>query len=196
MISNEEIRVPVKDVGLTFAEVPDKLAVYFSLGDCAKGCVDCHSSSDLGVPYDLADGMTIDEMKEVAEKAIQKGANAIIVMGGTNCYSFSLSALRVVLKSLVDIAPVCLFSGSDDFIKIKALAMETGCSWVKVGSYKKELGGLQSRHTNQRYYKKELKTYIDYVKQDYRVVPYWDNITSVFWKKERSGDLKNESLYS
>ena len=178
----EKITVPVKDFGLTFAEVPNKLAVYFSLGDCAKGCPDCHSASELGVPCD--DGMLIEEMIKIAEMYIQKGANAIVVMGGTDCFSFKLSDLKKVLNALVSIAPVCLFSGSDNYEKIKELAMAAGCFWVKVGSYKKELGGLQNRNTNQRYYELKLKTFLNYVSQEYKVVPFWEDITSVFWRKE------------
>ena len=43
MQHSSNMLVPVVDWGITFNEVPDKVAVYFELGDCNKHCKGCHS---------------------------------------------------------------------------------------------------------------------------------------------------------
>jgi len=65
--------------------------------------------------------------------------------------------LKHLINELAEIAPVCLYSGSDDAESDKELALETDLTWLKTGSYKEELGGLPNSATNQRFYKKEIR---------------------------------------
>ena len=72
-------------------------------------------------------------------------------MGGTT-NNFYLPDLEVLINLLSHFAPVCLYSGSDNFERDYQIASNTNLSALKTGSYKKELGGLDSPTTNQRFY--------------------------------------------
>ena len=179
MQHSSNMLVPVVDWGLTFNEVPDKLAVYFSLGDCGKHCKGCHSP-ELWEPIE---GSPMSVFLKIAEREVEKGANAICVLGGTECNSFPHYKLITFLQELATIAPTCLYSGSDDIAEMQRIANLGNCTWLKTGSYKEDLGGLQSHTTNQRFFKKELRTHIDYVERNYSVESYWLDMTEYFWNK-------------
>lgn len=179
MQHSSNMLVPVVDWGLTFNEVPDKLAVYFSLGDCGKHCKGCHSP-ELWEPIE---GAPMVVFLKIAEKAVEQGAGAICVLGGTDCNSYTRSELVMFLQQLSDIAPTCLYSGSDDIIEMQRIATSGNCTWLKTGSYKEELGGLQSHTTNQRFFKREQRQHIDYRNREYSVENFWLDITEYFWNK-------------
>ena len=77
-------------------------------------------------------------------------------MGGT-CNGLLTEELYIILQSLSEIAPTCLYSGSDDQKLNRFFAENTNITWIKTGSYKEELGGLSSPTTNQRFYRKEYE---------------------------------------
>jgi anaerobic ribonucleoside-triphosphate reductase activating protein len=179
MQHSSNMLVPVVDWGITFNEVPDKVAVYFELGDCNKHCKGCHSP-ELWEPME---GAPLDVFAKIAAMAVDKGANAICVLGGTDCNSFSRDTLVFFLRVLAKTAPVCLYAGSDDIKAMQELAEQGECTWLKTGSYKEELGGLQSPTTNQRFFKREQRQHIDYRNREYSVETYWLDITEYFWNK-------------
>ena len=74
------ILVPVVSKGVTLNELPDKIAVYFEIGECVRGCKGCHSPH-LQVP--VPHKMTLEEMCNYAELQIERGANSLVLMGGT-----------------------------------------------------------------------------------------------------------------
>lgn len=147
------ILVPVHSVGITLNEVPDKVAFYITLGNCTQRCKGCHSP-ELWEP--VPSPRTLSDVLKAAEKAIDEGANAIVLMGGT-CNTLSVTELVVILNALSDIAPTCLYSGSDDMNLNTFLAENTNITWIKTGSYREELGGLTSNTTNQRFYRKDYE---------------------------------------
>lgn len=143
------ILVPLVASGVTLTEVPDHIAIYFELGNCTKGCRGCHSPH-LSNQQVLA--LTpIEGLEGIAETHSEKGADAILVMGGTT-NSIPVEKLVSLLERLGRILPVCLYSGSDDAERDFAIAEHAGIQWLKTGSYKEERGGLTSPTTNQRFY--------------------------------------------
>ena len=102
--------------------------------------------------------MSIDELEFLAYDAINKGANAIVLMGGTT-NGIPYPHLVRLIDKLSQIAPVCLYSGSDDYKQDMFIAITTQLTWLKTGSYQEELGGLSSKTSNQKFYR---KVYIDY----------------------------------
>lgn len=147
------ILVPVVSTGITLNEVPDKVAFFIELGSCTQKCKGCHSKELWG---EVKTPTPLDDILAEAEQAIDKGANAIVLMGGT-CNTLSVTELVVILNALSDIAPTCLYSGSDDTNLNTFLAENTSITWIKTGSYREELGGLTSNTTNQRFYRKEYE---------------------------------------
>lgn len=147
------ILVPVVSTGITLNEVPDKVAFFIELGSCTQRCKGCHSKE---LWEEVKEPTSLDILLKEVEKAIDKGANAIVLMGGT-CNGLNIKELSTILQALSDIAPTCLYSGSDDQ-KLNCFLVETtDITWIKTGSYKEELGGLSSPTTNQRFYRKEYE---------------------------------------
>ena len=147
------ILVPVVSTGITLNEVPDKVAFFIELGSCTQRCKGCHSKE---LWEEVKDPTSLDILLKEAEKAIDKGANAIVLMGGT-CNGLNIKELSTILQALSEIAPTCLYSGSDDQRLNRYLVENTDITWIKTGSYKEELGGLSSPTTNQRFYRKEYE---------------------------------------
>lgn len=147
------ILVPVVSTGITMNEVPDKVAYFIELGACTQRCKGCHSKE---LWEEVKEPTSLDVLLADADEAIDKGANAIVLMGGT-CNGLSTEELFTILQALSEIAPTCLYSGSDDEKLNRFFAAETSITWIKTGSYKEELGGLSSPTTNQRFYRKEYE---------------------------------------
>ena len=145
------VLVPVVSTGVTLNEVPDKVAFFIELGSCTQRCKGCHSKE---LWEEVKEPTPLDALLAEADQAIEKGANAIVLMGGT-CNGLSIENLLVILQSLSELAPTCLYSGSDDKSLNHYIAEQTDITWIKTGSYKEELGGLSSPTTNQRFYRKE-----------------------------------------
>lgn len=151
------ILVPVVSTGITLNEVPDKVAFFIELGSCTQRCRGCHSKE---LWEEVKEPTSLDALIEEAEHAIDKGANAIVLMGGT--YNrLSIENLLVILQSFSEVAPTCLYSGSDDEGLNRYVAENTDITWIKTGSYKEELGGLSSPMTNQKFYRKEYEEIFD-----------------------------------
>lgn len=147
------ILVPVVSTGITLNEVPDKVSFFIELGSCTQRCKGCHSKE---LWEEVKEPTSLDVLLKEAEKAIDKGANAIVLMGGT-CNGLNIKELSTILQALSEIAQTCLYSGSDDQRLNLFLAETTNITWIKTGSYKEELGGLSSPTTNQRFYRKEYE---------------------------------------
>lgn len=185
ILNNKDI--PLIQKGVSFNEIPDKTAVYFELGDCNAHCKGCHSP-ELQEPFRLHDDryVSINDCMKYADEQLDKGANAIVVLGGTKTYTdFPLIPL---LKALGTLAPVCLYSGSDSVQTERMRAVEAGCQWLKVGSYQADKGGLMSKKTNQRFY----EIFPCYRKDAYDLIidkeyDFIDN-TYMFWEKRGGKD--------
>ena len=142
------ILVPVVSTGITFTEIPDHITYFIELGNCSNHCPNCHSpylSDTVLSPPDLAD------VERMAERAAERGADAIVLMGGTT-NGISDDDLVTICRVLGTILPVGLYSGRDDEERDKDIARRSNLHWLKTGSYKAELGGLTSPTTNQRFY--------------------------------------------
>ena len=144
------LKYPVVNTDITFNEVPDKLAYAIELGACRQHCVGCHSPElqEEDVPL-----TPLLDILEEAQYVIDAGANAIVVMGGTNNKHITDESLIALLRALACIAPTGLYSGSDDEDHDKMIAVEGQCTWLKTGPYVESLGGLESPRTNQRFYR-------------------------------------------
>lgn len=145
------ILVPIYDFGTTMQEVPDHLAFYIEFGECTQYCKNCHSPQLL---KPLTPHTALEDIVERTKRMVDMGANAIVLMGGTT-NGISIHVLIALINKLAEIAPVCLYSGSDKRAEDFFIAKYSNLTWLKTGSYKDGLGGLQSPLTNQKFYRKE-----------------------------------------
>lgn len=152
------ILIPVVSTGITMNEVPDKVAFYVELGECTQHCAGCHSPH-LWKPVEHK--TTLEDLQAQADEAINKGANAIVLMGGTT-NGLSMDDLIKVIDGLEAIASTCLYSGIDDMEVNRYIAEHSQLTWIKTGSYKEELGGITSPTSNQRFFRKEYEYRIEH----------------------------------
>lgn len=138
---------------VTFSEVPDEISLCINITGCKYRCKGCHS------PWLWED--TGEELtKEVLNKLIfeNPGITCVCFMGGE----------PEDINELAKDCPVkvAYYTGAESISD--KLELEN-FSYIKVGPYIKEFGGLSSRYTNQTFY------YID----ENLVI---HDITDKFWK--------------
>lgn len=144
------ILIPVADTGITLNEIPGHIAFYIEIGNCTQRCPGCHSPH-LSMQNTMT-FYTIESLVDIVEIYEEKGADAIVLMGGTT-NDIPVDDLVALLMRLGHILPVCLYSGSDDVVHDFTIAERAWLRWLKTGSYDAVRGGLTSPTTNQRFYK-------------------------------------------
>lgn len=146
------IRLPLVSKGITLQELPGRTAVYFELGNCNRGCKGCHSPhlSERIHPDLFTD---ISDMVEYIEKEKTRGADAILLMGGTT-NRIDYETLARAIDILSNVLPVGIYSGAAVNSQATRFLKELpGLYWIKAGEFNKKLGGLDSPKTNQRFFR-------------------------------------------
>lgn len=146
----------VKEV---FREVPDEISLGISISGCTIHCNGCHSPElwdDAGEP------LTEEVIKNLLEE--YKGTTCLLLLGGEH----DIPALNQLFKYVKDNYDIktAWYCGLDKLPKKYDYLVEN-LDYIKTGSYKKKLGGLDSPATNQKLYQ-ILKT---------KHSPYWHSIT-------------------
>lgn len=147
---------------VTFAEVPDEITLCINITGCKNGCKNCHSSylaQDIGKPLNKP------SLSELIEG--NKGVSCVSFMGGDSD-AMHLVALASWVKTHTNLK-VAWYSGRQELADIVARQLRW-FDFIKLGPYKEEFGPLNSRTTNQRFYKVSGKELVD--------------ITNKFWKHE------------
>ena len=170
-----------KETMVTFSEVPLEVSLCINITGCPVHCPECHSKhlwEDIG-----------EELKPVVLSdliAKNKGITCVTFMGGDNSPE-DIYTLAEWVKNNTELK-VCWYSGTklkEDFSShIKYF------DFIKTGPYKKELGGLDSVTTNQRFYQvkyREVKSINGGIIESYY---YLEDITNKFWKDD--GNNKGE----
>lgn len=147
-----------EDTTVCFAELKEEISLGINLSCCPHRCIGCHS------PY-LQKDIGVELTEEILDSLILKnrGVSCILFLGGDGDKE-RLKYLASYIKKKYNLK-VGWYSGED------AMSLEQFVGYfdyIKVGSYKKELGGLNRRTTNQRLY----RLYSDTI----------EDITSCFWK--------------
>lgn len=127
----------------TLSEVPGEISLALSISGCNLGCKGCHSLEtwDKNFGKDL----TSDEMHKLMQK--YKYSTCVVFYGG----EWEIDELTKMCKIVHSYnKKVCLYTGRElDYFNPDFLQ---NLDFIKVGKYIKELGGLQSPETNQKFY--------------------------------------------
>lgn len=150
------------DTQVTFAEVPDEITLCINITGCKNGCKNCHSSY---LAQDIGKLLNKSSLSELIEG--NKGVSCVSFMGGDND-TIHLVALASWVKTHTNLK-VAWYSGRQELASIVARQLQW-FDFIKLGPYKEEFGPLNSRTTNQRFYKVSGKELVD--------------ITNKFWKHE------------
>ena len=131
------------DTKVTFAEVPDEISLCINISNCPNHCKGCHSpylTEDIGIL------LTDSEIYKLINN--NHGISCICFMGG-DLYPSELVMLALYIKSYTKLK-VAWYSGNED---LKIDPRLGAFDYIKIGSYKEELGPLNSKTTNQKMFK-------------------------------------------
>ena len=148
------LHVP-EETNVVFQEVPDEISLTLSISECPMRCEGCHSSY-----LQCATGSQLTE--STLEEYLAKYGNyisCVLFYGGDWKENQLIEALKLVKSKGLKTA---LYTGSGKVSK----NIEKNLDYLKLGNYNKDLGGLKSKSTNQRFYK----------------LPEYKDITYKFWE--------------
>lgn len=148
------MKLPVVSISVTLNEIPNHIAVAIELGNCKQKCKGCHSPW-LSFSLPKSKWMELEDVMRKVNEQVKKGANAIVIMGGTH-NGVSTEDLIEAINVLACYAPVGLYSGlTDDAAIHHHLKDNSKLKWLKTGGFVMKLGGLTSPRTNQRFYERQ-----------------------------------------
>ncbi len=149
------------DTKVVFMEIPDEITLAINISNCPCQCKGCHSSylaQDIGEPLDLQHLTNLIDSN--------KGITCVCIMGG-DANPSEVDDIAQDIKEYYPELKVGWYSGRQELSKDIELS---NFDFIKLGPYKEEFGPLNSKTTNQRFYKVSDGELID--------------ITSKFWKHE------------
>lgn len=149
------------DTKIVFQEIPDEITLAINISGCPCNCKGCHSSylaEDIGEPLDL------QRLTNLIDS--NKGITCVGLMGG-DANPSEVDDIAQDIKEYYPELKVGWYSGRQELSKDIELS---NFDYIKLGPYIEEFGPLNSKTTNQRFYKVNGKELID--------------ITSRFWKHE------------
>ena len=149
------------DAKVVFAEVPDEVTLAINISNCPCQCKGCHSSY---LAQDIGTELTFNEVRKLIKK--NSGISCIAIMGG-DAEPDKVNTLASFITNHYNSIKVAWYSGRQELSDSIDLF---NFDYIKLGPYKEEFGPLNSRTTNQRFYKVNGKELVD--------------ITSKFWKHE------------
>lgn len=149
------------DTKVVFAEIPDEITLAINISGCPCNCKGCHSSylaKDIGEPLDLQHLTNLIDSN--------KGITCVCIMGG-DANPSEVDDIAQDIKEYYPELKVGWYSGRQELSKNIELG---NFDFIKLGPYIEEFGPLNSKTTNQRFYKVSDEELVD--------------ITSRFWKHE------------
>lgn len=130
------------DTLVGFQEFPDEISLLINISNCHFHCFGCHSPE---LWEDIGTELTFKELHRLI--ASNKGITCVGFMGGN---LKEINPLAEYIKNIDPPLKVGWYTGGiieeSDILKLEFL------DYVKTGPYIKELGGLDSPSTNQRFY--------------------------------------------
>ena len=147
------------DAKVVFAEVPDEVTLAINISNCPCQCKGCHSSY---LAQDIGTELTFYEVRKLIKK--NSGISCIALMGG-DAEPDKINTLASFIINHYGSIKVAWYSGRQELNNNIDLC---NFDYIKLGPYKEEFGPLNSRTTNQRFYKVNGKELVD--------------MTNKFWK--------------
>ena len=131
------------DTKVTFAEVPNEISLCINISNCPCKCHNCHSSY-------LAEniGTILGSTELVYLINNNKGITCVTFMGGDSS-PLDINNLAKLIKEVFPKLKVAWYSGRQELSKNIYLGW---FDYIKLGPYIEELGPLNSKTTNQKFY--------------------------------------------
>ena len=143
---------------IVFQEVPDEVTLAINISGCPHKCVGCHSK----YLWEYTGNYISDELDTLINK-YEGLITCVCFMGGDqNPFELSELLLNIRNKNI----KTALYTGNDMVDECLLDKLD----YYKVGGYVATLGGLNSKSTNQKMFKRDNNK--------------WCNITHKFWKED------------
>lgn len=134
---------------IVFQEVPDEVSLVFNISGCPHKCQGCHSE----YLWNYEGSYLTDDFYTILNH-YKNFITCICFMGGDQNPEDLLFCANIAKSCGYKI---CLYSGSDNFQEIIDKKIDLIFDYIKIGSFKQELGGLDNPKTNQKFFKKNKK---------------------------------------
>lgn len=144
------------DAKVVFAEIPDEVTLAINISNCPCQCKGCHSpylAKDIG--YVLISDLTVfgytgKDCSPIEDLIYNnKGITCVAFMGGDSSPEEINELARIIRRTHSELK-IAWYSGRQELSK--AIDLEN-FDFIKLGPYIEELGPLDSKTTNQRFYK-------------------------------------------
>jgi anaerobic ribonucleoside-triphosphate reductase activating protein len=133
------------DVKITFSEVPNEITLCINISNCPCHCTNCHSSY---LARDI--GTELSSKKLIGLIEDNRSVSCISFMGGDASPSEINYLAKVVKMGYDENIKVAWYSGRQELSKEIDI---NNFDFIKLGPYIEELGPLNVRTTNQKFYK-------------------------------------------
>lgn len=131
-------------VSIVCAEVPDEIALAINISGCPHRCNGCHSQ----YLWEYKGNNISDDLEDIIYH-LKEYITCVCFMGGDQ----NMKELGGLLREVKDSGlKTCLYSGLDDIKPFSSFIDSGLLDYIKIGSYKSELGSLGEPSTNQRMY--------------------------------------------
>lgn len=140
------------DTKVTFSEVPDEISLCINISNCPCHCKNCHSSY---LAQDIGEELSCKRLEELLQD--NKGITCVSFMGG-DINPIEIVGLANYIKLFYPGLKVAWYSGKQELPKHFNIEP---FNFIKLGPYIEELGPLNSKTTNQRFYKVNGKELVD-----------------------------------
>lgn len=140
------------DTLVSFSEVPDEITLCINISNCPCHCKGCHSSY---LAEDIGNVLNLQALTSLIDS--NSGITCVCIMGG-DANSSKVDDIAQDIKEYYPKLKVAWYSGKQELSKDINLEF---FDFIKLGPYIEELGPLNSKTTNQRFYKVENNKLID-----------------------------------
>lgn len=140
------------DTLVSFSEVPNEITLCINISNCPCHCKGCHSSY---LAEDIGNVLNLQALTSLIDS--NSGITCVCIMGG-DADSSKVDDIAQDIKEYYPKLKVAWYSGKQELSKDINLEF---FDFIKLGPYIEELGPLNSKTTNQRFYKVENNKLID-----------------------------------
>lgn len=143
---------------VTFQEIPDEITLCIAISGCKVHCKDCNQKN---LWKDEGKDLNIQELDNLINA--NKGITCVCIMGG-DANPSEVDDIAQDIKEYYPNLKVGWYSGRQELNEDIEL---NNFDFIKLGPYKEEFGPLNSRTTNQRFYKVNGKELVDITSRFY-----------------------------
>jgi len=129
---------------IVLQEVPDEISLALSISGCKLACKGCHSTETWNPKY--GSELTENILQDLITRS--KYITCVLFYGGEWQEDYLITLLNIVKQNNLK---TCLYTG----LELNQISnnLLSNLTYIKTGRYMKELGGLESKTTNQKFIK-------------------------------------------